>query len=107
MSMIKSIIKNELDKRLGRIALSEDINNAIDYISDWVASIKFPTLSDIIEALDSFIKDNYAQCEICGEYYNPDDMSWEYGRLVCGATTCVMQAENDHNFNPHREWGTY
>lgn len=107
MSTIKSIIKNELDKRLGRIALSEDINNAIDYISDWVAFIKNPVLSDITEALDGFIKDNYAQCEICGEYYNPDDMSWEYGRLVCGAPTCVMQAEDDHKFNPQKEWGTY
>lgn len=107
MSTIKSIIKNELDKRLGRTALSEDINNAIDYISDWVGGIKFPAISDITEALDCFIRDNYAQCEICGEYHNPDDMSWEYGRLVCGATTCVMQAEDDYKFDPRKEWGTY
>lgn len=107
MSTIKSIIKNELDKRLGRDALSEDINNAIDYISDWVAFIKNPVLSDITEALDSFIKDNYAQCEICGEYYKFDEIEHYYGREVCQKTSCRVNAYDDYKFNPQKEWGAY
>ena len=107
MTTIKSIIKNELDKRLGRDALSEDINEAIEYINDWVAFIKNPVLSDITEALDGFIHDNYAQCEYCGEYHKFDDIEHYYGKEVCEKESCRKQAYEDWGFKPQKEWGTY
>lgn len=107
MSILKLIIKNELDKRLGRDARSEDINNAVIYISDWIGDIKFPALSDITEALEGYVNDNYVQCDMCGEYHHPDDMIDHYGYRVCDVSECKVRAEEEFDFNPHREWGTY
>lgn len=107
MSTLKLIIKNELDKRLGRDARSEDVSNAIDYISDWVGGIKFPAISDIVEALEGYINDNYAQCNMCGEYHNPDDMIEHYGYMVCDVLECKVRAADAHEFDPHKEWGAY
>lgn len=107
MSTIRDIIRLELTKRLERDALSQDINKAIDYINDWIGGIKYPALSDIEDAINGFVHDNYMQCEICGKYYDPEDLEECYYKRVCSDMFCKKQAQEDYEFDPHKEWGTY
>lgn len=107
MSTFKQVIINELNNRLGRTATTDDIYGAFDYISDWLGGIRLPELSDIVEALDAYLHDEYVQCEICGTYHKPENMVEVHAVRTCGCNDCRQQAEDDYNHDPYMEWGTY
>lgn len=107
MSLLKQIITSELNKRLEREATSEDIIGAIEYIDEWLDGTFEPTLSDIEDALKGYRHDKYSQCEICGKYYRPDDLEEHFYKKVCPDMFCKKQAQEDYEFDPRKEWGTY
>ena len=104
--MIKQIISNELENRFNRPANNSEILSAIDYLSDWLADTKRPTMADIIVGLDAFVHDNYIRCDICDEMHPSDDMTNEYGAWCCNNSLCLRQAKEDFEFDSHLEWGT-
>lgn len=104
--MIKQIISNELDNRCKRPVNETEVILAFEYIKEWLSNITNPTIADVVEAMDGFIDDNYAACDMCGELHPSDELNDEFGVRICNNSVCYKQAKEEYEFDPHLELGT-
>ena len=107
--MLKQIIINELNKRLGRVATPAETRDAVLYVTDLVE--EDTTMQDLIHIMDDYMADTYVRCDQCGEMHRRDemtDMSGPYGCMrVCAKSDCEIPAYDAVHYNPEREWATY
>lgn len=104
--MIKQIISNELENRCKRPVNETEVILALEYIQEWLSNTTNPTFADVVEAMDGFINDNYAACDVCGELHLSDELTDEFGVRICNNSVCYKQAKEEYEFDPHLEWGT-
>lgn len=108
-SMLKIMIINELNKRLGRTASAIEQRdaywNVIDMFEDG------DTIDDLKHIMDDYIADTYVRCDQCGEMHRREettDISGPYScQRVCNNPDCEQAAYQDANYDVHREWATY
>lgn len=107
--MLKTIIMNELNKRLGREATYAEQREAWLYVSDLFE--QSDTIADLKNIMDDFIADTYVRCDQCGEMHRRDEMTDISGpyscQRVCNNPDCEQAAYQDAHYDVRREWATY
>ena len=107
--MLKQIIINELNKRLGRNTTPAETHDAVLYVTDLVE--EDTTMLDLTHIMDDYMADTYVRCDQCGEMHRRDDMtdiSGPYGCMwVCAKSDCEIPAYDAVHYNSEREWATY
>lgn len=107
--MLKTIIINELEKRLNRTATAAEQHDVWLNIGDTLT--ESDTFADLMAAMNDYISDNYTHCDVCGEMHRLDDVTeidGPYGcYTVCQNPDCHSDAYYGANHNHTREWATY
>ena len=86
MTMLKQILVNEVTDILGRTPDKEEFRVFMDVISDvWSDRNGKIFLVNIEEAFRDCLKENFWQCEECGEWYlmRSDEWNEDIGGHVC------------------------
>lgn len=107
--ILEQIITNEMEKRLNRKPTNIESKSAyIEVLGNYNYT---DCLDDIANILSDYIKNNYTQCEQCGEYHLNDHIQTIQGpegwQKVCNNKDCELNAYTDVNYNKCREWATY
>lgn len=102
--ILEELVREEVNKQTnGTLELTEQmLEKCIQEIKD-----NCDNLDEMPDTVSDFIANEFAQCDICGEYV-PIDYITDAGRYrVCSCVECRQEAIDRTNFNPRREWGTY
>ncbi|MBR2772852.1 MAG: hypothetical protein IKD78_12735 [Bacteroidales bacterium] len=107
--MLKQIIINELNKRLGRTATTIEQRDAY-----WNAVDMFDnndTIADLKATMDDYVDNTYVRCDKCGEMHRREDVSeicGPYGVYkVCTNPDCEQEASYDAHNDRHRDQATH
>lgn len=77
--MLDEVIKNEIADAIGRQPMPDEIGLFCDYINDYMldkenaGELNKILLANIEPVIKQCVKENYKQCEVCGEMYRMDD----------------------------------
>lgn len=107
--MLKQIIINELNKRLGRTATMVEQRDAYWNVIDMFESTD--TIADLKATMDDYVDNTYVRCDKCGEMHRREDVTeicGPYGAyMVCTKPDCEQEAYYDAHNDCRREWATY
>lgn len=102
------ILRNEIYSVIDRNPTDEETalfeTYAHDYIADCLHAGTRPDFAGLCLSLYECRKENFKQCTACGDWYLMTELDdWNY----CPQTQCRIEEQEERNFNPRREWGTY
>ena len=107
--LLKTLISNELNKRLGRTATFAEQRDAYLYVSDNLDDTA--TIRDLANAMDDYMADAYFRCDECGELHLREQMNEFSGAFgfyrTCNNKDCEQRAYQDAHNDPYRELRTY
>lgn len=92
MTLIKSILENEIKDVLGHKPTTAEYKACLEYVMDATNTQKRPImLVDIELAVRDWRSDYCVKCQSCGDYFLPEEM--EYDRFC--SEQCKAQYEED------------
>lgn len=104
---MKDIITNELQKIIGRLPTSEELDLCFDYVEDYFGDDFDTTKDDALTlAVAYFVDENMERCSFCGEYELCHNMIKSTCNYFC-TTTCEEAYYNELQEDMHDKFQSY